>query len=130
MQCIKGGGGALTGEKILISIAKKFICIVDESKVVKSLGEFPVALEVIPIARSAVGRKIVAELNADPVYRKGFVTDYGNIILDIHNLKIDAPEKMESLLNQIPGVVCNGIFAIRPADQVIIAKEKGIEVLS
>src|SRR3990167_5713545 len=126
-QMIKGGGGALTGEKILAAAAKKFICIVDASKQVDLLGKFPVALEVIPIARSLVGRAIV-KLGADPEYRQGFVSDYGNVILDIYNLPLLEPVKVEEQLNNLPGVVCCGIFARRPADQIIVAGESGINL--
>src|SRR3990167_4040318 len=127
-QMIKGGGGALTGEKILAAAAKKFICIVDASKQVDLLGKFPVALEVIPMARSLVGREIV-KLGADPAYRRGFVSDYGNVILDVHNLKILEPIKIEELLSTLPGVVTCGIFAKRPAEIVIVASQAGIQVL-
>jgi len=127
-QMIKGGGGALTGEKIVASAAKQFVCIVDSSKQVDILGSFPVALEVIPMARSLVGREIV-KLGADPVYRRGFITDYGNVILDVHNLKILEPIKMEELLSTLPGVVTCGIFAKRPAEIVIVASQAGIQVL-
>lgn len=126
-QMIKGGGGALTGEKILAAAAKKFICIVDASKQVDLLGKFPVAVEVIPIARSLVGRAIV-KLGADPEYRQGFVSDYGNVILDIYNLPLLEPIKMEEQLNNLPGVVCCGIFAKRPADQIIVASESGVDL--
>ena len=127
-QMIKGGGGALTGEKIIANAAAKFICLVDESKQVKMLGQFPVALEVIPMARSLVGRQIV-KLNADPEYRQGFITDYGNVIIDVHNLEILEPVKMEELLTNLPGVVTCGIFAKRCADQVIVARESGVEII-
>lgn len=128
-QMIKGGGGALTGEKIIAAIAKKFICIIDESKHVTQLGEFPVAIEVIPLARSYVAREIV-KLGGDPAYREGFVTDYGNQILDVYNLNITQPIALEQAFNNIAGVVCCGIFAMRGADKVLIAGQKGIEVMS
>ncbi len=111
-EMIKGGGGALTREKIVANVATQFICIVDESKVVKRLGEFPVAVEVIPMARSFVARQIV-KLGGDPEYREGFVTDNGNIILDVFNLSFSTPMALEDSLNVIPGVVENGVFAKR-----------------
>jgi ribose 5-phosphate isomerase A len=109
-QLIKGGGGAMTGERIVASMAKKFICIADESKAVKHLGKFPVAVEVLPSARSAVARKILV-LGGDPVYREGFVSDWGNPILDVYNLKINEAILLEREFNQIPGVVGHGLFA-------------------
>ena len=127
-QMIKGGGGALTGEKIVAAVAKKFICIADQSKYVDLLGTFPVAIEVIPMARSYVARQIV-KLGGDPVYRQGFVTDHGNVILDVHNLKMLNPVELEQKLNNIVGVVANGIFAVRPADVVLLATSHGIKVL-
>lgn len=124
-QMIKGGGGALTREKIVAAVAKKFICIADQTKQVDLLGTFPVAVEVIPMARSFVARKIV-KLGADPVYRQGFVTDNGNVILDVYNLKILQPVLLEQELNNMVGVVMNGIFAVRPADIVLLATTKGM----
>jgi ribose 5-phosphate isomerase A len=126
LQMIKGGGGALTGEKIIASVAKKFICIADQSKKVDLLGRFPVPVEVISMARSYVGREIV-KLGGDPVYRPGFVSDYGNVILDIHNLEILEPIKLEETLNNITGVVTNGLFAKRPADLLLLATTEGIQ---
>lgn len=127
MHMIKGGGAALTREKIVASIAKKFVCIVDDSKWVDQLGhDFPLPVEVIPMARSAVARKIVA-LGGDPVYRTGVVTDNGNVILDVHNLNILDALELEKTLNDIPGVVCNGIFAINKADVAVVATNNGIE---
>ncbi|MFC3120927.1 ribose-5-phosphate isomerase RpiA [Agaribacter flavus] len=123
---IKGGGAALTREKIVAAVAKSFICIVDDSKKVDVLGKFPLPVEVIPLARSYVAREIV-KLGGDPVYRQGVITDNGNVILDVHNLSIIEPTALETQLNQIAGVVCNGIFAHRPADLVISASETGIE---
>jgi len=120
-QLIKGGGGALTREKILRVASSKFVCIVDQSKVVDVLGQFPLAVEVLPMARSYVAREIV-KLGGDPVYREGVVTDNGNIILDIFNLSIIEPLKLEQQLNNIVGAVCNGLFAINPADVVIVGK--------
>lgn len=123
---IKGGGGALTREKIVASASKSFVCIVDESKRVDVLGQFPVAVEVIPMARSLVARQIL-KLGGDPVYRQGFVTDNGNVILDIFNLKILNPIQLEQDLNNIAGVVCNGIFAQRKADIILMSNAKGVE---
>ena len=123
-ELIKGGGAALTREKICVAAAKKFICIIDESKKVNILGEFPLPVEVIPMARSYVAREIV-KLGGQPVYREQTVTDNGNVILDVYNLKIDNPLKFETALNQITGVVTNGIFALKPADTVIMAKKNG-----
>ena len=127
MHMIKGGGAALTREKIVASIAKKFVCIVDDSKWVGQLGhDFPLPVEVIPMARSAVARKIVA-LGCDPVYREGVVTDNGNVILDVHNFNILNALELEKTLNSIPGVVCNGIFALNKANIAIVATDNGIE---
>jgi len=127
MHMIKGGGAALTREKIVASIAKKFVCIVDDSKWVEQLGrDFPLPVEVIPMARSAVARKIVS-LGGDPVYREGVVTDNGNVILDVHNLNILNALELEKTINDIPGVVCNGIFAINKADIAVVATDHGIE---
>jgi len=117
-QMIKGGGGALTREKIIATVAKKFVCIVDKSKQVDLLGAFPVAIEVIPMARSYVARQIV-QLGGDPVYREGFITDNGNVILDVYNLKLLEPRVMEEKLKNIVGVVESGIFAKRTADLVV-----------
>ncbi|WP_416396855.1 ribose-5-phosphate isomerase RpiA [Allohahella sp. A8] len=128
-QLVKGGGGALTREKIVAAAANEFICIADESKFVDVLGSFPLPIEVIPMARSLVARKIVA-LGGDPVYREGFTTDNGNIILDIHNLRITDPTGLESELNQITGVVCNGLFARRPADVLLLAGAGGVRTIS
>jgi ribose 5-phosphate isomerase A len=124
-QMIKGGGGALTREKIVAAVAKKFVCIVDQSKEVDVLGEFPVAIEVIPMARSYVAREIV-RLGGDPVYRQGFVTDNGNVILDVFNLKILHPAELEEQINNLTGVVTNGIFARRSADIVLVATSNGV----
>ncbi len=121
-QMIKGGGGALTREKIIAAVSKKFICIVDQSKVVDVLGKFPLPVEVIPMARGYVARQLV-KLNCDPIYREGFTTDNGNIILDIHGLTLTDPTTLEEKINNITGVVSNGIFARRPADVVLVANE-------
>lgn len=125
-EMIKGGGGALTREKIIATASEKFLCIVDSSKVVKRLGAFPVAVEVLPIARSFVARQLV-KLGGDPEYREGFLTDNGNIILDVHNLDILTPRALEESILLIPGVVDCGIFAKRLADKVIIASADGIQ---
>lgn len=124
LQLIKGGGAALTREKIIAAASKEFICIADESKLVTTLGAFPLPVEVIPLARSHVGRQIV-KLGGDPVYREGCVTDNGNHIIDIYNLEILDPRKLESDLNQITGVVTNGLFAARPADLLILGTQEG-----
>jgi len=129
LQLIKGGGGALTREKIVAAASKEFLCLVDESKWVTQLGvEFPVPIEVLPQARSYVARELV-KLGGEPVYREGFVTDYGNLILDTYNLQIDSASEMEQTLNNIVGVVCNGIFAANQADKLLIAKSTGVELL-
>ena len=126
LHLIKGGGGALTREKILAENSKKFICIADETKLVKRLGIFPLPIEVIPMARSSVSREII-KYNGKPVYRENFVTDNGNEIIDIHNLDIIDPIQLENDLNQIPGVVTVGIFARRKADVLLIAGEHGVD---
>ena len=125
---IKGGGAALTREKIIAAVAKQFVCIVDNSKQVKFLGDFPLPVEVIPMARSYVAREIV-KLGGDPVYRNGVVTDNGNVILDVFGMQIAQPRKLEEQLNAIVGVVTNGLFAHRPADTVIVSSNNGINVL-
>lgn len=125
---LKGGGGALTREKILAAASKRFICIADISKKVRRLGVFPLPIEVIPMARSFVAREMV-KLGGDPVYREDFVTDNGNIILDVHNLMIDHPIALEETINQIPGVVTNGLFALRIPEVILIAGDDGIECL-
>lgn len=125
-QMIKGGGGALTREKIIATVAKKFVCIADESKAVDLLGQFPVAIEVIPMARSYVARQIV-QLGGDPVYREGFVTDNGNVILDVFNLKLLEPRALEDKLKNIVGVVESGIFARRTADVVLLGSDAGVK---
>lgn len=125
LQLIKGGGGALTREKIIAAVAREFVCIADQSKYVSVLGTFPLPVEVIPMARSHVARAIVT-LGGDPVYRQGFVTDNGNHILDIHHLHIVNAVELETQLNQITGVVTNGLFAVRPADLMILGTSDGI----
>lgn len=127
-EMIKGGGGALTREKIIASVAHQFICIVDETKFVQHLGTFPIAIEVIPMARSYVARELV-KLGGDPAYRDGFITDNGNIILDVYNMPLGClPKTLEDTINTIPGVVENGIFGSRLADKVIVAGHNGVNI--
>jgi ribose 5-phosphate isomerase A len=128
LHLIKGGGGALTREKILAGASRKFVCIIDDSKQVGMLGTFPLPVEVIPMAQSFVARKMV-KMRGQPIWRENFVTDNGNHILDVHNLQISNPLEMESRINNIPGVVTVGIFANRPADVLIVASDSGIRVL-
>ena len=128
LELIKGGGGALTREKIVAEVAQTFICIADESKKVNILGEFPLPLEVLPMARSHVGREIV-KLGGDPVYRANFTTDNGNIIIDIYNLDLSRPIQVEERLNQIAGAVTNGLFARRPADLLLLGTTTGVRTL-
>ena len=125
---IKGGGGALTREKIVAAASKTFICMVDDSKTVKTLGKFPVAIEVLPQARSYVARQLV-NLGGEPVYRTGFVTDYGNVILDTYDLDIANPDEFEQKLNNIVGVVCNGIFAHNRANIMLKATSDGVQTV-
>lgn len=125
---IKGGGGALTAEKIIASISRQFVCIVDESKWVEVLGAFPLPVEVLPMARSAVARQLV-RLGGDPALREGYVTEHGNVIIDVYNFKIVNPIDMESSINQIPGVVCNGLFAKRHADVLLVAGAQGVNTI-
>ena len=129
LHLIKGGGGALTREKIVAGASRKFICIADESKLVDVLGAFPLPIEVIPMARSFVARAIV-RLGGEPVLREGFITDNGNVILDVHGLKIMEPAKLEAELNNIPGVVTNGLFARRPADVLLLGTPTGVRKLT
>ncbi len=129
LELIKGGGAALTREKIIAAVAERFICIADESKLVKKLGKFPLPVEVIPMARSHVARELV-KLGGDPVYRQGVVTDNGNHILDVHNLDIIQPIALEQKINQIVGVVTNGLFAARGADVLLIASKDGVKTMS
>ncbi len=126
LELIKGGGAALTREKIVAANARTFICIADESKWVDVLGGFPLPIEVIPMARSYVARELV-KLGGDPVYREGCVTDNGNIILDVFNLRILEPKKLEAQINQITGVVTNGLFAQRPADVLLLGTAEGVK---
>ncbi|MCG2634334.1 MAG: ribose-5-phosphate isomerase RpiA [Gammaproteobacteria bacterium] len=123
-QLIKGGGGALTREKIVAGASRKFICIADGKKRVNLLGSFPLPVEVIPMARSYVARELI-KLGGQPVYRQGFVSDNGNLILDVHNLDFTDPVALESEIDHIAGVVCNGLFARRPADLVITTDDRG-----
>lgn len=128
LEMIKGGGAALTREKIVAAVARRFICIADESKLVDRLGKFPLPIEVIPMARSYVAREIV-RLGGNPVYREGVVTDNGNQILDVHNIFIDSAMYLENRLNQITGIVTNGIFARRNADVLLLAGRHGVQTL-
>lgn len=128
LELIKGGGAALTREKIVAAVARTFICIADDSKLVDTLGEFPLPVEVIPMARSHVAREIV-RLGGDPVYREGVLTDNGNVILDVHNMQIHDPRQLEEQLNAIVGVVCNGLFAARPADILLLGTADGVKTL-
>lgn len=125
LQLIKGGGGALTREKVLAAAARRFICIVDDAKLVGMLGSFPLPIEVIPMAQELVAHRLV-KLRGQPVWRDNFVTDNGNHILDIHNLQITNPLEMEARINKIPGVVSVGIFADRPADILLIGGDDGV----
>jgi len=126
LELIKGGGGALTREKIVAAASDCFVCIVDDSKLVDVLGRFPLPVEVIPMARSLVARKLL-KLGGQPVWREGLVTDNGNVILDVHNLEILEPAALETEINQIPGVVTVGLFARRPADVLLVAGDNGVE---
>ncbi len=128
LHLIKGGGAALTREKIVAAVARTFICIADGSKLVPVLGAFPLPVEVIPMARSHVARQLV-KLGGDPVYREGVVTDNGNIILDVHNMSIVDPVKLEADINAIVGVVTNGLFAARPADLLLLGTAEGVKRL-
>ncbi|WP_373507836.1 ribose-5-phosphate isomerase RpiA, partial [Thiocapsa sp.] len=128
LQLIKGGGGALTREKIVAAASRQFVCIADESKLVKVLGAFPLPVEVIPMARSYVARELV-QLGGTPVWREGFVTDNGNLILDVQHLEILEPAKLEQTINNIAGVVTVGIFALRPADVLILGTPDGPKTL-
>lgn len=129
MHMTKGGGGALTREKIVAACSKKFVCIADDSKLVSVLGKFPLPVEVIPMARSYVAREL-KKLGGDPVLRQGFTTDNGNVILDVHNMKIMNPVELESAINQITGVVTNGLFARSPADVFLMGTANGVKTLT
>ncbi|MGE5154779.1 MAG: ribose-5-phosphate isomerase RpiA [Bdellovibrio bacteriovorus] len=128
LQLIKGGGGALTREKIVAAASRRFVCIADESKLVDVLGRFPLPVEVIPMARSYVGRELV-KLGGTPVWREGFVTDNGNLILDVQGLQIMEPARLEQQINNIAGVVTVGIFALRPADVLILGTPSGPRIV-
>jgi ribose 5-phosphate isomerase A len=125
---IKGGGGALTREKIVAAASRRFVCIIDETKLVPTLGRFPLPVEVIPMAQSYVARQMI-KAGGQPIWREGFVTDNGNHILDVHNLKIANPLELETRFNQIAGVVTVGIFANRPADVLLIGASSGVKVM-
>ncbi len=129
LQMIKGGGGALTREKIVAAVADQFICIADKSKLVPVLGNFPLPVEVIPMARSHVARQLL-RLGGQPMLREGFTTDNGNVILDVHGLKIAQAAEFEKELNQITGVVTNGLFAVRRADVLLLGTANGVEVMT
>jgi ribose 5-phosphate isomerase A len=129
LAMVKGGGGALTREKVVAAVARKFVCIADQSKLVDLLGRFPLPVEVIPMARSYVARELV-KLGGQPAWRQGFVTDNGNVILDVHHLEILKPVELEATLNQIAGVVTNGLFARRGADVLVLGTARGIETLN
>jgi ribose 5-phosphate isomerase A len=129
LHLMKGGGGALTREKIVAAVAGKFVCIVDESKQVSYMGTFPLPVEVIPMARSYVAREIV-KLGGEPVLREGFSTDNGNLILDVHGMEIMEPVKLERQLNDIVGVVTNGLFAMRPADVLLVGTADGVKTVT
>ena len=128
LHLIKGGGGALTREKIVAAVAETFICIADESKLVDVLGAFPLPVEVIPMARSYVARKLVG-LGGEPVWRQDFVTDNGNLILDVYGMDIVDPKLLEQQINQLTGVVTNGLFAQRPADLLLLGTAEGVKTL-
>ncbi len=125
LQLIKGGGGALTREKVLAEAARRFVCIVDDSKLVGMLGAFPLPIEVLPMAQELVARRML-KMRGQPIWREGFITDNGNHILDVHNLQIANPIDMEARINRIPGVVTVGLFAQRPADVLLIADDTGV----
>lgn len=125
LQLIKGGGGALTREKVLAAAARRFVCIVDDSKLVGMLGTFPVPIEVLPMAQELVSRRLL-KMRGNPIWREGFVTDNGNHILDVEDLQITNPLEMEARINKIPGVVSVGIFADRPADILLVAGDTGV----
>ena len=129
LNMIKGGGGALTREKIVAAVAKTFVCIADASKQVDVMGKFPLPVEVIPMARAQVAREL-AKLGGKPVLREGFVTDNGNVILDVHGLAITDPKGLEAQINQITGVVTNGLFALRPADVLLLGTADGVRTFA
>ena len=129
LQLIKGGGGALTREKIIAAASEKFVCIADQSKLIDVLGKFPLPVEVVPMSRSYVAREIV-KLGGQPIYREGFVTDNSNVIIDVHGWDIMEPISLEKTLNNIVGVVTNGLFAMRPADVLLLGSEHGTKVIN
>jgi len=129
LHMIKGGGGALTREKIVAAVARKFICVADQSKLVNVLGNFPLPIEVIPMARSYVAREIVL-LGGQPALRQGFTTDNGNVILDVHGMQIMNPAELERRLNQITGIVTNGLFALRPANVLLLGTDSGVKTIT
>ena len=126
---IKGGGGALIREKIVAAVSKQFVCIADESKLVKVMGNFPLPVEVIPMSSSYVKRQIIKSIGGVPVLREDFITDNGNLILDIHGLNIEEPKILENTLNNIVGLVTNGLFAIRSADILLLGSKSGVKTL-
>jgi ribose 5-phosphate isomerase A len=127
LMMVKGGGGALTREKIVAQASRKFVCIADASKLVPVLGKFPLPVEVIPMARSFIGRELV-KLGGQPRLRENFTTDNGNLILDVHGLTILNPVALEETLNHLPGVVTNGLFARRPADVLLLGTDDGVKI--
>jgi ribose 5-phosphate isomerase A len=129
LHMIKGGGGALTREKIVAAVARKFVCVADQSKLVDILGEFPLPVEVVPMARSYVAREI-SRIGGQPMLRQGFTTDNGNVILDVRGLKILNPVELETALNQITGVVTNGLFARRCADVLLLGTDSGVRTIA
>ena len=129
LRLIKGGGGALTREKIIAAASEKFVCIADQSKLIDVLGKFPLPVEVVPMSRSYVAREIV-KLGGQPIYREGFVTDNSNVIIDVHGWDIMEPISLEKTLNNIVGVVTNGLFAMRPADVLLLGSEHGTKVIN
>ena len=129
LNMIKGGGGALTREKIVAAVATTFVCICDASKLVETMGKFPLPVEVIPMARAHVAREL-AKLGGRPQERAGFITDNGNIILDVHGLQITDPKSLEAQINQITGVVTNGLFAVRPANVLLLGTAEGVRTLT
>jgi len=129
LNLIKGGGGALTREKIVAAVSKQFVCIADESKLVNVMGNFPLPVEVIPMSTSYVKRQIIKSIGGVPVLREDFITDNGNLILDIHDLNIEEPKILENTLNNIVGLVTNGLFAIRSADILLLSSKSGVKTL-
>jgi len=129
LHMIKGGGGALTREKIVAAVARKFICVADQTKLVDVLGKFPLPIEVIPMARSYVAREIVL-LGGQPALRQGFTTDNGNVILDVHGMQVMNPVELERRLNQITGIVTNGLFALRPANVLLLGTDSGVKTIT